>query len=93
MGNKLSDWLMPHCEGLHGPIANGPVDNHIVHYDINLDCPVCGCDLVLIPAQTGRCHSGRHKTSVLIDHYECTNGDCAAVFIDKHPLDMEVNHA
>lgn len=94
MGNKLNDQLMTYCEGLHGPLSNGPVDNPTVDYKINLNCPACGSDLVLIPTQTGRCHSGRHKTSVLIDHYECTNQDCCSVFIDKHSsTDMEVNHA
>ena len=63
----------------HEYISTGPVDD-LEMLDTSTPCPGCAQPLDFVPIQRGWCHSGKHATAVVMDHYWCR--DCADVWIE-----------
>ena len=63
----------------HETEKHGPIDDFREWITQDL-CPECGEWLWFVPAQQGRCHSGKFQTSILLDHYECPG--CEMAFIE-----------
>lgn len=72
--------LVEYNKDIHGKLRNGPLDDE-EFIETEIPCPECGEELEIIPIQSGLCHSGRHRTRVLREHYVCENENCFAVFI------------